>query len=219
MAMLAGLQGVRSAVSSQAGAHFRVLPARRARSGLHLDSLLDGLGVDSLATFGQEHDDWVDRLYDRALRLNPATEREERCDSAACHRITFVYGLQYEHDQLNPATHSAVDEIFGLAAMSHLRHLGALTRHGHLVTADGQDAYLPQVGRLAIPIAYIHGAENETWLPESTELTFNWLREHNDRRLYSRHLIANYGHLDCIIGQRAAVDVYPLILRHLEQTA
>jgi cholesterol oxidase len=219
MAMLAGLQGVRSAVSSQAGAHFRVSSGRRVRSGLRLDSLLDGLGIDSLSAYRDQHDDWLDRLYNRALRHNPTLESEERCDSPVCHRITFLYGLQYEHDQLNPATHNALHEFFGLSAMSHFRHLATMTRRGHLVTADDQDAYLPQVGRLAIPIAYLHGAENETWLPESTELTFNWLREHNDRRLYSRHLIANYGHLDCIIGQRAAADVYPLILKHLEQTA
>jgi cholesterol oxidase len=127
--------------------------------------------------------------------------------------------LQYEHDQLNPATHEALHEFFGLASASHFRHLSTLTRQEQLVTAAGEDAYLPHVKRLAIPMAYIHGAENESWLPESTELTFQWLRQHNDRRLYSRHLVANYGHLDCLIGQMAAKDVYPLILSHLEQTA
>jgi cholesterol oxidase len=75
------------------------------------------------------------------------------------------------------------------------------------------------VDRLAIPITYIHGAENEAWLPKSTERTFNWLRENNDRRLYDWHLIPNYGHIDCIFGKNAAVDVYPFILNHLEGTA
>jgi cholesterol oxidase len=42
------------------------------------------------------------------------------------------------------------------------------------------------------------------------------LSERNGAALYKRHVIANYGHIDCIFGQRAADDVYPLILEHLE---
>ena len=219
MAMLAGLQGVRSAVSSQVGAHIKVIPSNRVKSGLYLDTLLDGLGVDSLTMYTDEHDDWLDRLYNRAIRLNPAIAREESCNSPVCHRITFLYAPLYEHDQLDTATHDVLHEMFGVASMSNFQHLGVLTRKGRLVTAGGEDSYLPHVERLAIPITYIHGAENETWLPESTELTFNWLRENNDRHLYRRHLIANYGHIDCIFGKNAAVDVYPLILNHLDETA
>lgn len=74
--------------------------------------------------------------------------------------------------------------------------------------------------RLALPITFIHGAENETFLPKSTELTYNALREANDpdggKKLYKRHVISNYGHIDCIFGKNAADDVYPLILDHLE---
>ncbi len=219
MAMLAGLQGVRSAVSSQAGAHFKVIPAKRARSGLYLDALLDGLGIASLTAYSDDHDDWLDRLYNRAIRLNITIDQEERCDNPVCHRITFLYAPLYEHDQLNAATHDALHEMFGLASMRNFRHLRLLAREGRLMASEGDDAYMPHVERLAIPITYIHGAENESWLPESTELTFNWLRKHNDRRLYSRQLIANYGHIDCIFGKNAAVDVYPFILNHLEQTA
>jgi len=219
MAMLAGLQGVRSAVSSQIGAHFKVNPFNRLKSGLYLDSLLSNLGVDSLTAYTDEHDDWLDRLYNRAISLNPSIEREEFCNSSVCHRITFLYALLYEHDQLNTATHDVLHEMFGVSSMANFEHVGLLAREGKLLSAEGEDIYLPKVERLAIPITYIHGVENEAWLPESTELTFNWLREHNGRHLYNRHLIANYGHIDCIFGKNAAVDVYPLILNHLEKTA
>ena len=36
--------------------------------------------------------------------------------------------------------------------------------------------------------------------------------------LYARHVIPNYGHIDCIFGKNAAADVYPHVLRHLEAT-
>jgi cholesterol oxidase len=219
MAMLAGLRGVRSAVSSQIGAHFKVNPFNRLKSGLYINSFLSNLGVDSLTAYTDEHDDWLDRLYNRAIQLNPSIDREEFCNSPVCHRITFLYALLYEHDQLNTATHDVLHEMFGVSSMKNFEHVGLLAREGKLLSADGEDIYLPNVERLAIPITYIHGVENEAWLPESTELTFNWLREHNGRHLYKRHLIANYGHIDCIFGKNAAVDVYPLILSHLEQTA
>jgi len=36
---------------------------------------------------------------------------------------------------------------------------------------------------------------------------------------YSRHVVPGYGHIDCMFGKNAVVDVYPIILEHLEKTA
>ena len=33
---------------------------------------------------------------------------------------------------------------------------------------------------------------------------------------YERHVIPAYGHIDCIFGKNAAVDVYPVIARYLD---
>jgi cholesterol oxidase len=217
MAMLAGLEGVRSAVASQVGAHLSVIPGNRIKSGLYLDELLSRLGVKDMTMYTDANANWLDRLYNAALELYPRA-LEEQCSSPVCHRVTFLYAPLYEHDQLNNATHDILHELFGVASISNFRHLGLLTRKGHVVTAEGKEEYLPHVERLAIPITYIHGAENETWTPESTERTYNWLREHNGKGLYSRHLIPNYGHIDCIFGKNASRDVYPLILHHLEAT-
>jgi len=95
-------------------------------------------------------------------------------------------------------------------------HLAQMVRQGKLVAYDGADIYLPHLDRLAIPIAFIHGAENACFLPESTRVTFDLLRETNGAGLYSRHVIPGYGHIDCIYGKNAAQDVYPFMLHHLE---
>ena len=219
MAMLAGLQGVRSAVCSQVGAHINVIPANRIRSGLYLDKLLEKIGVDNLTMYTDAAETWPDQLYNRALSLYPVIKKEERCNSPVCHRVTFLYAPLSEHDQLHNATLDVLHELFGPASISNFRHLGVLTRTGHLVSARGEDSYMPHVDRLAIPIAFIHGAENETWTPKSTSRTFDWLRRHNGHGLYSHHLIPDYGHIDCIFGRNAALDVYPLILQHLDKTA
>jgi cholesterol oxidase len=217
MAMLAGLQGVRSVVCSQIATHIKTPLLTRIKTGLHLPTVLNILGVDSLTAYVDAHADWQDRLFDATLHLYP-TELEERCRSSVCHRITFLYGTLYEHDQLNTATHKALHEMFGVAATDALAHLALLVRKGHLVDAKGTDVYLPHLKRLAIPISFIHGAKNACYHPESTEITFKKLQEANGD-LYTRHVIPRYGHIDCIFGKNAVTDVYPLILSHLAETA
>lgn len=214
MAMLAGLKGVRSAVISQIATNIVAPLVTSIKCGLHMPSVMDALGIDSLnavATDGK----WYEKLYDRAIAVMPMQE-EERCINATCRRITFMYSNLYEHDQLNAATHDALHEMFGIANVTSFEHLAELVRHGHLVSAKGEEIYMPHLERLAIPMAFIHGAENNCFLPESTQLTVKLLSEKNGSNLYSRHVIPNYGHIDCIYGKNAVRDVYPFILHHLE---
>jgi cholesterol oxidase len=218
MAMLAGLQGVRSAVCSQIATHFVVPTMTKLKTGLHLPSFLDALGVQSLTAYVDTHADWRERLYDAALKLYPLQLKEE-CDSPVCHRISFMYAPLYQHEQLNQLTHDTLHELFGVANIRSFEHIALLARTGHLVAFDGSDVYLPHLDRLAIPIAFLHGAANQCFLPESTEITYNLLRQANGDKLYSRHVIPNYGHIDCIYGKNAVDDVFPLMLSHLEATS
>jgi len=64
----------------------------------------------------------------------------------------------------------------------------------------------------------VHGAKNQTFLPESTALTLQALSEANGAGLYQRFVIPRYGHIDCIFGKNAHRDVYPHILAHLQAT-
>jgi cholesterol oxidase len=217
MAMLSGLQGVRSAVCSQVGSHLSTSKVSRVKSGIHLDSALADLGIKSLSLYTDSHADWLNRMFDRALELYP-TQGEEYCDNPVCHRVTFLYAPIFEHDQLNAITHDNLHELFGVASISNFEHLGKMTRAGKIVNAMGEDVYLPHVERMAIPIAFIHGAENELWLPDSTRQTYEWLCQANGKEFYSRYLIPRYGHIDCIFGKNASKDVYPVILKHLEAT-
>ena len=217
MAMLAGLQGVRSAVLSQVSTHMRTPPLTRVKTGIRLPTLLQSIGVDAMTAYTDTSDDRRGRALNRVLRMHPM-EREERCDSATCHRITLLYGNLYEHDQLNAETHESLHEMFGVCHMEVTKHLARMTRRGHVCRVDGANAYLPHLHRMAIPITFISGAENDTFRPRSTELTFNALRDRNGRHLYRRHVIAGYGHIDCIFGKDAARDVYPHIAEQLEAT-
>jgi cholesterol oxidase len=218
MAMLAGLEGVRSAVCSQIATHVVGSTMTKLKTGLHMPSFLDELGVKSLTAYVDTHADWRERLYDATLKLYPV-QLKEQCDSPVCHRISFMYAPLYQHEQLNQLTHDTLHELFGVANIRAFEHIALLARQGHLVAMDGADVYLPHLDRLAIPIAFIHGAANQCFLPESTEITYNLLREANGEKLYSRHVIPGYGHIDCIYGKNAVNDIYPLMLSHLEETA
>ena len=63
----------------------------------------------------------------------------------------------------------------------------------------------------------MHGEHNRMFVPRSTELTYEALRDANGDGLYQRMVIPGYAHMDCWIGERAALDVFPLALAELER--
>lgn len=218
MAMLKGLQGVRSAVSSQIATHMATAPITEVKCGLYFPEVFGALGVKSLNAYVSSAADWQGKLDEAAMRFYPMPE-DQLCTSPVCHRITFMYSQVFEHEQLNAATHDALDEMFGATNIRAFEHLSRMVRTRHIVTANGENAYLPHVERLAIPIAFISGGKNRCFLPESTKLTYDWLCEKNDPHLYTRTVVPHYGHADSILGKNAARDVYPAMAKHLEETA
>lgn len=216
MALLAGLEGVRSAVVSQVSTHLRVPLLNRLKTESRSSTVMSRAGMETMTTYTDAAASLPGRALDRSLRLYPIA-RDERCLSPVCHRITVLYGELYEHAQVGDATHEALHELFGVANLTALRQLELIIRRGHLVDASGAEAYLPHVERLALPLTLIHGSANECVLPKATELTFDVLTRSNDPSLYRRHLIEGYGHVDCMIGEHADRDVFPHILDHLRR--
>lgn len=218
MAMLAGLQGVRSILFSQVAANIVAPPPSKIKAGIYLPSILKKLGITSLTAYADSNENWQQQLADIALKFtNPFAK--EQCQSAVCRRISFLYGPLYEHAQLNQMTHDCLHEMFGVANLKSLEHLALMIRKGHIVSAEGKENYLNHLECLAIPITFIHGEKNSCFLPESTAITYRLLQEKNGTSLYERHLIPDYGHIDCIFGKNAVKDVYPYILKHLEAYA
>ena len=217
LALMSGISGVRSAVLSQAAAHVAVPALQEIRSGLHLASTLEALGVTDLKAYSEGRADWKDRMLDLGLKLQ-LVPPGERCRSSLCHRITFLYGLLFEHARLNEATHGALHELFGVAGVKAFEDLAAMVRAGSVVRG-GKAVLEASLDRLALPIAFVHGEKNRRFLPKSTELTYEALRRRHGAALYSRHVIPGYGDIDCIAGKDAVNDVYPHILAHLDRTA
>jgi len=157
-----------------------------------------------------------DRFSDRLLKLQP-TQKEERCASAACRRAAYVYGLLYEHDQLNRATHEALHEFVSLPSPTAMAHLRRIARERRLVAHDGADAYLAQRDRLSLPLAFVHGDESEAFKLEGTQMTVASLRELVGPDSVSLDAVPSYGHLDLVIGKDAVDHVYPTVLGFLDR--
>ncbi len=221
MAMLAGLKGVRSAVVSQIATDV-IVPwwPQRFLAYLRLPGIFRALGIKVVNARAERHDKLWERALDKLIQLMIPFQPEERSRNATSNRITALYGQLYELDQLNQATlEFGLPMTFGKANIDAFRQLAAIARKKHIVDRRGSDVYLPHLERLALPISFIHGAENACFLPESTRLAVSRLANANGAELYERHVIADYGHIDCIFGKNAARDVYPHIVRHLDRFA
>jgi cholesterol oxidase len=107
--------------------------------------------------------------------------------------------------------------IFGKTRLTAFKHITEMIRKGHAVDANGGEVYMPHLDRLAIPITFLHGEHNRMFIPRSTELTYNALREANGDDLYRRIIIEDYAHMDCWMGMNSARDVYPIALEELER--
>jgi cholesterol oxidase len=214
MSLMSGLQGVRSVVLSQVSAHPVPGLLQRIKAGLHTPQILRHLGIRDLTAYTR-HEKWPHNLLDEALKFFPV-ERDETCSSPVCHRATFMYGLLYEHAQLDEQLHANLHELFGVHDVELFNQLAAMVRAGHLVDAKGDDVYMPNLEGMKLPIAFIHGSENLCYLPISTQMTFDTLVERFGPGNYERHVIEGYGHIDCVFGKRASLDVFPTIVRHLD---
>ncbi len=222
MSLLGGyLTGVRAAVISQIAADVLVpFFPQRFLAYLRAPALFDLLKIDSVNARATTDDGTANRLIDALIRIAVPFQRKERSRSATSNRITALYGQLYKLDQLNAVTFDAgLPEMFGEANIDAFKHLARLARKTVLVDANGEDAYMPFLERMAFPIAFIHGAENACFKPESTARTVEKMTARNGGRFYERHLIPNYGHIDCIFGKNAASDVYPKIHEHLDKHA
>jgi cholesterol oxidase len=213
MAMASGLQGVRSAVSSALTLYPDSPLINRIRAGLDLGKLLSKANIETLTTdFDREKA--TDVIIDNILKTYPS---KEQCQSAVCRRILGIYGDVYKHDQLNEATHNAIHEMFGVANARTFNHLSLIVRSGHAVDADGGDTYMNHLDRLAIAITFLHGEENNLFLPSGSMKSLQKLASVNDAKLYQRIEFKNYAHMDCYMGRNAARDIFPTIVGELDR--
>lgn len=215
MALLARLQHVNAVVCSQISTHLYSLPINQLKAKMFMPRILRLFGKQWLTAYTDIHAGMTTWLYDVTLILHLIPEHE-RCANAACHHITVLFGKLYKHAQLNQSTHNSLARLFGRVDITAMRQLTSILLRNQLINAYGEDVYLPYIERLKLPMIFLSGNKNNCVLPESTQKTINILSDANSAHFYKRFEVADYGHVDCIIGQNAARDIYLFILDQLE---
>lgn len=166
-------------------------------------------------------DSVLQRLVNQALRLVSAGRRAETCSSAACHRVSLVFGRCWNHANLNEATHRQMDRFFGGVHMRLLRLLMRQGSMGHVMTNEPAMAVLTTPANVArlrgLPVFLFVGADNAVLSPLATEKTYETLSETFADGQYARRVIPGYGHLDCWMGRHAWRDVYPVVRAEVDR--
>lgn len=221
MALLHGLSGVRSVISSQTTVHPVVGWLNDFKSDLGIAQLIRRIDLPKMGIDLRHKVDFrssnsaADKTIDVALWTLPVPDGEQ-CTNPVCRRVFALWGPSYAHAQLNHETHVALREMFGPLSTVPFQQLSDIVARCSAVDAAGNDIYMPNVAKLALPIDFIAGARNLLFLPESSRRTFDWLVAHNGGDHYTRRVFAEYAHMDFWIGRRANVDIYPYVLERLQ---
>jgi choline dehydrogenase-like flavoprotein len=218
--------------------HPWIVGARTTQSKTWVPALLQALwrrGAIPFAVRGPQDGVFLPML-DRIFASLPAPAREGRSfgghdDAAAtCRRIRFIEAPLFRHENLNDATFGAMNLLFGDANLRLFAQARRFVDRERLVNEDGADCYVTDENlarHLAFPVQLLHGGANELFDVQSVHTSFDGLgnfhrslqddfcREGNDAP--APLVIPGYGHLDVLIGQAAAADVYPRVLGFFER--
>ncbi len=214
MALAAGLSDVRSAVCMQFTLHPDTSYLNQFKAAAKVDRLMGRIGLRSVAPLTGPN--VPNTALDLLLRAVPMP-RAERCGKALCRWVNAIYGCTHTHDQLDDATHDALDGMFGVGDLTALGHMGTILHRRLAVDRDGHDAYTSHPERLRLPILLVQGDKNYIFRPAGSVRTLRWLQTANEPSLYERVVLPGYAHLDALVGRDAATDVYPLLSDHLDR--
>jgi hypothetical protein len=147
------------------------------------------------------------------------------CRNSVCRMVSFTYGSGFpalwRHENLNPETHDWLRREFGPVPLTFFRQMARCVARGHLVSvepgADLPSSLVAQPPRTDARFVFLAGDRNRCFLPESQERTYQFFDAHQPG-VHGFHLFEGYGHLDVFLGDRAATDTFPTILKELEQS-
>ena len=165
-----GMQGkVRSAVCAQFSLHPMTSKLKVLESDLHVGNLLEAVNQQLL----HPDDNGPRAMSCSTSRCTPyPLPPDEACELPVCRWINAIFGLTHRHAQLDEPTHKALPEMFGVANIRCLEHLGLMMQKGRAVDAHGRDRYLQRPDLLRdVPIHFLAGERNYIFHPEGTEKT------------------------------------------------
>lgn len=198
---------VRSFVASQVALDLVMTPVGRAKLKTFLEKILPGGDM-----IHQKPAESGFRVSDLAVSvLAKIIPKSYHCDNPVCPRHSASFGDVVFHDRLNPGTHALMGDLIPECLTAFLKDVAIWGRRQSLL----EDEDRKHLDRLRVPIHFISGSENKMFIPESTERTYNTLRDANGPESYRRTVYPGFGHLDCYIGDGAAQAIWPDLAKTL----
>jgi cholesterol oxidase len=210
--------GVSSMIASQLTLHPVTDWMNYMKADLGMAQLMSNLGkVGQYFDFSSGNSD-TDHMID-AIAYNLPVPAGQACKNPTCRRVFGVYGPSYDHAQLSHDTHIALASMFSRVSTKPFEQLQIIMQAGRALAADGRNIYLTDEGaaRLALPITFLAGLNNQIFYPESSQRTLAWLELYNGPSLYRQRAIPGYAHMDLFIGQNSAEKVFSLIVEELQR--
>lgn len=160
--------------------------------------------------------------FSTVVRRIVATTHHE-CDNLVCRMVSFTYGSGFpalwSHENLDAATHEWLSGEFADVPISFFDQMRRSVAAGRLVKVRDHpeipDDLLAQAPRTDARFAFLAGADNLCYLPESQVRTHAFFAAQRPGKGDTLHVLPGYGHLDVFWGTRARYDTYPLILEEL----
>src|SRR5690606_15264392 len=152
--------------------------------------------------------------------LVQATHHEK--DTLVGKFVSFVYGAGFpalwELENLDEETMDWIQYEFGSVPLSFFHHIKKCVKEGRLVSlTDANREYVPKAANPQARIILFAGAKNKCFLPESQQKTFDYLEE-AEPGYHSLYILNDYSHLDIFFGKNAHIDVFPLMIKELNQS-
>ncbi len=221
MSAVAGLvPQVDTIVSNAVSLHPRVNVASRVKAVLALPVV--GWMTDKLDPrwgegLGPDADTWQARALRRLVEMT-----HHECDNAVCRFTSFTYGtgfpVLWRHQNLSPAVHDWIRGEFAAVPLTFFRQMARCLAAGHLVRAEAlpglPEDYAAAAPRCEARFVFVAGRCNDCFQWQSQQASFEWFDRYQPGR-HALQVFDDYGHLDVFIGQQAARDTFPTLLRAL----
>lgn len=188
--------------------------------------LRDVVGVKSFNLAADDGANAWETLMDRlfaTLPLAAGCPHSGDLQEGTCHRVSGIIGPLYLHENLHEV-HRHLDRYFGWASISVFSQIAKFFEYERLVSGEGGNIYVNDDNihnHLRLPILLLHGEKNLVFDKESAWRTrrqlWRVIGADYAARNYRLKFIRGYAHFDCIAGDNAHRDVFPLISDFLEE--
>ncbi|WP_425259985.1 alpha/beta fold hydrolase [Rubrivivax sp. RP6-9] len=159
---------------------------------------------------------------------------------AVRHRADAIFGQLFELANMAPATLGRLEALFGWSKTTMLGQAIHFARHEMLVSARGFNAVMDRDAlqkRFGFPLLMLHGQNNrvfdwrgslrswrllrhmrgELWEAPSVLPTPSPRHVYGANQRLQLHVFTTYGHLDCVMGEHAHRDVFPVVTQFLRR--